>query len=80
MSEHTQLANNLLQVTSEGRLADWTERMGAIARNAGVDLTWIDWNACPRIVADNIVNIAKLGRWEALARAIEEWRNNEHNI
>ena len=66
------LQEEILNVTREGRVQDWNERIADIALMANVRLEYINWNSSPLNVAREVVEYCGLReRLEELKRVVE---------
>lgn len=54
--EMAKISQQLLELTREGRLTDWVERIGEIASRAGAVMENINWNGSPYIVAFEVID------------------------
>ena len=56
MNEIVQLRKDLLDITRDGRVQDWNERIAEIAREAGLKPETINWNGSPDVVASSVIH------------------------
>lgn len=65
--------NALLRITEDGPVSGWVDRIGKIARKAGLPLHQISWQGSPQIVAFHVIDLAQRhGLQEQLERIILE--------
>lgn len=67
----------LVDVTREGKLQEWGERIGRIAKMARVpDLEEVEWHGAPKAVASHVIRLALThGKTQELERAIQEYKD-----
>jgi len=56
MNERIELRKRLVEITREGRVQDWNERIAIIAEEAGVKMESINWNGSPINIASEVVS------------------------
>jgi len=72
-AETNNLVDELLKKTEQGRVQDWNERLAAVARLAGVDVTRVAWSKAPRWVAIDIADLCRREeRLTDLAKIVHE--------
>lgn len=58
MTNH-ELTHKILELTREGRVSDWAERISLLASKAGLQLEQINWNSSPLVIASHVVQNAR---------------------
>lgn len=56
---YKELCDKILDLTRDGPLCEWVERIGQIASKAGLPLEQINWNNSPMIVSWEVIQNAK---------------------
>lgn len=70
-AETNNLVDELLRKTGDGRVQDWNERLAAVARLAGIDISRIAWSKPPYFVAQDIADeCRRTGRDPEFAKAV----------
>ena len=76
ISEAAAIGTRLVEVTKEGPVTQWYERIAEIARKAGFDVSEVNWNASPRGVASDIAqHMNGYYRIDKLEQAIQEYES-----
>ena len=66
------LEERLLDVTREGSITGWTERIAQLAAGAGIPIEMVRWNGSPYSVAADVVITARSRSIQSLEIAIVE--------
>lgn len=66
------LEERLLDVTREGPITGWTERIAQLASSTGLPIEMVRWNGSPYSVASSVVQIARSWNIQSLETAISE--------
>lgn len=59
MNEFEEVTNLIVDKTKEGPVSQWVDRIGELARKAGLPLDIICWQGAPVIVACDVYQQAK---------------------
>lgn len=75
-AEKMRILESMLEKTEPGRLQDWNERIGNVARAAGVKMESITWSKSPESVATDVLRQMEQ-RFElpALVQAVEDYQS-----